>query len=46
LVTNQHVVSACPLKDLVAVAPDNTKVSFAKIIRDEDRDLAVLSAFQ
>ncbi len=42
LVTNQHVVGTCPLEDIVAIAPDNTRVSFTTVVRDEDRDLALL----
>jgi hypothetical protein len=42
LVTNQHVIGTCATEDIVAIAPDNTRVQFGKVVKDKDRDLALL----
>src|SRR6266403_4447624 len=42
VVTAAHVICGCDLADLEAITPLGQLVSFSKLIRDEDVDLAVL----
>jgi S1-C subfamily serine protease len=42
VVTNAHVVKGCTEHDLVAYTPLGEKLSFSKLVRDEQRDLALL----
>lgn len=42
LVTNSHVVSTCTEKTLFGISTANKRVTFSRIIKDPDRDLALL----
>jgi S1-C subfamily serine protease len=42
MITNSHVVSTCTERTLFGIGTANKKVTFSKIIKDAERDLAIL----
>ena len=42
VVTNAHVLGVCDKITLIAIAPDNSRIHFKAVIKDEGRDLAIL----
>jgi hypothetical protein len=42
IVTNSHVVATCTEQTLFGISTANKRVSFSKIIKDDNRDLALL----
>jgi hypothetical protein len=42
MVTNSHVVGSCDAQSLVAIGTSNERVNFTSIIKDTNRDLALL----
>lgn len=42
VVTNAHVTATCDQNGLVGIGPNNDRVAFSKVIKDQNRDLAVL----
>ena len=42
VVTNAHVTATCDQNNLVGISPSNDRVAFSKVIKDQNRDLAVL----
>ena len=42
MVTNSHVVSTCTEQTLFGISIENQRITFSRIIKDTDRDLALL----
>src|ERR1017187_4911748 len=42
VVTNAHVAATCNESNLIGISPNNDRITFSKVIKDPNRDLALL----